>query len=226
MARITAQEAGGQNIVAFLDMLAWSEGTDNGSQPTKQNGYDVMVGGALFTDLSKHPAKLVRLNPKLASTAAGRYQFLSRTGQPAEVARPAQLWAAEPGQGVHRADPRPQGAGRREGRPVRPSGGPVFEGMGQPAGRRLRPARAEPGEAARGLSEGQRQSGRERMSMEAQPSQDGRARISLGPVEKWIVDSFASFMIAGGYWLISSMQAVLQGPWPWPRMAAGPTPPG
>ena len=62
--------------------------------------------------------------------------------------------------------------------------------------------------------------------MEAQPSQDGRARISLGPVEKWIVDSFASFMIAGGYWLISSMQAVLQGPWPWPRMAAGPTPPG
>ncbi|HHA2725635.1 glycoside hydrolase family 24 protein [Stenotrophomonas maltophilia] len=79
MARITAQEAGGQNVVAFLDMLAWSEGTDNGRQPTKQNGYDVLVGGGLFTDLSKHPAKLVRLNPKLASTAAGRYQFLSRT---------------------------------------------------------------------------------------------------------------------------------------------------
>ena len=79
MARITTQEAGGQNVVAFLDMLAWSEGTDNGRQPTKHNGYDVLVGGGLFTDLSKHPAKLVRLNAKLASTAAGRYQFLSRT---------------------------------------------------------------------------------------------------------------------------------------------------
>lgn len=47
------------------------------------------------------------------------------------------------------------------------------------------------------------------MSMEAQPSQDGRTRISLGPVEKWIVGAFAGFMVAGGYWLISSMQAVL-----------------
>ncbi|HEL4829000.1 TPA: hypothetical protein UOC34_000166 [Stenotrophomonas maltophilia] len=47
------------------------------------------------------------------------------------------------------------------------------------------------------------------MSMEAQPSQDGRTRISLGPVEKWIVGAFASLVFAGGYWLISSMQAVL-----------------
>lgn len=47
------------------------------------------------------------------------------------------------------------------------------------------------------------------MTMEAQSSQDGRTRISLGPVEKWIVGAFASFTIAGGYWLISSMQAVL-----------------
>lgn len=79
MAHVTAQEAGGQNVVAFLDMLAWSEGTDNGRQPTKDHGYDVLVGGGLFTDLSKHLAKLVRLNPKLASTVAGRYQFRSRT---------------------------------------------------------------------------------------------------------------------------------------------------
>ena len=79
MAKITAAEAGGQNVVAFLDMLAWSEGTDNGRQRTNDHGYDVLVGGGLFTDLSKHPAKLVRLSPKLSSTAAGRYQFLSRT---------------------------------------------------------------------------------------------------------------------------------------------------
>ena len=35
---------------AFLDMLAWSEGTDNGRQKTRNHGYDVIVGGELFTD--------------------------------------------------------------------------------------------------------------------------------------------------------------------------------
>ena len=30
---------------AFLDMIAYSEGTDNGRQPTKDRGYDVIVGG-------------------------------------------------------------------------------------------------------------------------------------------------------------------------------------
>ena len=32
---------------AFLDMLAWSEGTDNGRQKTRNHGYDVIVGGAI-----------------------------------------------------------------------------------------------------------------------------------------------------------------------------------
>ena len=58
---------------AFLDMLAWSEG-----QKTRNHGYDVIVGGELFTDYSDHPRKLVTLNPKLKSTGAGRYQLLSR----------------------------------------------------------------------------------------------------------------------------------------------------
>ena len=49
---------------AFLDMLAWSEGTDNGRQKTRNQGYDVIVGGELFTDYSDHPRKLVTLNPK------------------------------------------------------------------------------------------------------------------------------------------------------------------
>ena len=65
---------------AFLDMLAWSEGTDNGRQKTRNHGYDVIVGGELFTDYSDHPRKLVTLNPKLKSTGAGRYQLLSRCG--------------------------------------------------------------------------------------------------------------------------------------------------
>ena len=55
---------------AFLDMLAWSEGTDNGRQKTRNHGYDVIVGGRLFTDYSDHPRKLVTLNPKLKSTDA------------------------------------------------------------------------------------------------------------------------------------------------------------
>ena len=46
-------------------MLAWSEGTDNGRQKTRNHGYDVIVGGELFTDYSDHPRKLVTLNPKL-----------------------------------------------------------------------------------------------------------------------------------------------------------------
>lgn len=79
MAVITPERAGGQNVVAFLDMIAWSEGTDNGRQPTKNSGYDVIVGGSLFSDYSDHPRKLIAL-PKLGikSTAAGRYQLLSR----------------------------------------------------------------------------------------------------------------------------------------------------
>ena len=53
-------------------------GTDNGRQKTRNHGYDVIVGGELFTDYSDHPRKLVTLNPKLKSTGAGRYQLLSR----------------------------------------------------------------------------------------------------------------------------------------------------
>ena len=54
---------------AFLDMLAWSEGTDNGRQKTRNHGYDVIVGGELFTDYPTF-ANLLTLNPKLKSTGA------------------------------------------------------------------------------------------------------------------------------------------------------------
>ena len=46
--------------VKVLDMLAWSEGTDNGRQKTRNHGYDVIVGGELFTDYSDHPKILSR----------------------------------------------------------------------------------------------------------------------------------------------------------------------
>ena len=79
MARISAAHAGGTNALAFLDMLAWAEGTDNGRQPTMDSGYDVLVGGGLFRNYIDHPRQLIRL-PKLgiSSTAAGRYQLLAR----------------------------------------------------------------------------------------------------------------------------------------------------
>ena len=48
---------------AFLDMLAVG-GTDNGRQKTRNHGYDVIVGGELFTDYSDHPRKLVTAKPK------------------------------------------------------------------------------------------------------------------------------------------------------------------
>lgn len=78
MARISAADAGGINVLAFLDMLAWSEGTSTIN--ASDDGYNVIVGGGLFTDYSKHPRKLVAL-PRygIKSTAAGRYQFLAGT---------------------------------------------------------------------------------------------------------------------------------------------------
>jgi len=79
MARISAEEAGGRNVLAFLDMLAVSEGTDDGRQPTNDDGYDVIVGGELMSSYADHPRRLVAL-PRLgvSSTAAGRYQLLAR----------------------------------------------------------------------------------------------------------------------------------------------------
>lgn len=58
-------------------MIAWSEGTScvKGSD----NGYNVLCGGSLFQGYVDHPRKAINL-PKLGikSTAAGRYQLLSR----------------------------------------------------------------------------------------------------------------------------------------------------
>lgn len=65
------------NLKAFLDMLAWSEGTS--TIKASDNGYNVLVGGALFIGYLDHPRKLISI-PRLGikSTAAGRYQLLAR----------------------------------------------------------------------------------------------------------------------------------------------------
>ena len=76
---------------AFLDMLAWSEGTDNGRQKTRNHGYDVIVGGELFTDYLITPRKLVTLNPKLKSTAPDATSFFPLVGCLPQAAWPERL---------------------------------------------------------------------------------------------------------------------------------------
>ena len=82
---------------AFLDMLAWSEGTDNGRQKTGNHGYDVIVGGELFTDYSDHPCKLVTLNPKLKSTGRTLTSFFPVGGCLPQAAWPERLLSEKSG---------------------------------------------------------------------------------------------------------------------------------
>lgn len=70
------------NVRAFLDTIAWAEGTDRPEiQRSNMRGYDVQVGGALVLDLTKHPGTVVRVQHGkmvIHSSACGRYQFLHR----------------------------------------------------------------------------------------------------------------------------------------------------
>jgi muramidase (phage lysozyme) len=63
------------NLQAFLDMISYSEGTVKYGD---KDGYNVIVGGSLFDSYDDHPRKLVHINNRLSSTAAGRYQLLER----------------------------------------------------------------------------------------------------------------------------------------------------
>jgi len=64
------------NREAFCALLAWSEGTS--TIPGSDRGYDVLVGGTLFTTgYADHPRVKINLGHGLNSTAAGRYQILA-----------------------------------------------------------------------------------------------------------------------------------------------------
>lgn len=78
MPSIDATTAGGPNVCAFLDMIAYSEIGEK-LMAVSEDGYNVIVGGSLFESYADHPRKLVDL-PRLGvkSTAAGRYQLLAR----------------------------------------------------------------------------------------------------------------------------------------------------
>jgi muramidase (phage lysozyme) len=70
------------NVSAFLDMIAFSE-IGPALLAASDNGYNVIVGSTaahpiLFDSYVDHPRRLVDLGRGLQSTAAGRYQLLSR----------------------------------------------------------------------------------------------------------------------------------------------------
>ena len=76
---------------AFLDMLAWSEGTDNGRQKPGNHGYDVIVGGELFTDYLITP-NLSLPNPKLKlHEAPDATSFFPLVGRLPQAAWPERL---------------------------------------------------------------------------------------------------------------------------------------
>ncbi len=60
------------NRRAFLDMIAWAEGTAG------DDGYRMLFGGRLFDSFADHPRVYVPFR-NTSSSAAGRYQILART---------------------------------------------------------------------------------------------------------------------------------------------------
>ena len=50
---------------AFLDMLAWSEGTDNGRQKTRNHGYDVIAEAESYLLITPITLASIALNPAL-----------------------------------------------------------------------------------------------------------------------------------------------------------------
>lgn len=79
--------SGGANAVgrfqkALHDMIAFAEGTRGYSR----DGYDVMYSYKLFSSCTNHPNQCLKFG-RTCSTAAGRYQFLTRTWNGAKSAR-------------------------------------------------------------------------------------------------------------------------------------------
>jgi lysozyme len=72
-----SQDQAAQNLRAFLDMIAYAEGTSG------PDGYRTMFGHRLFTSFADHPRQYFDFTDgagrQLKTSAAGRYQFLART---------------------------------------------------------------------------------------------------------------------------------------------------
>lgn len=87
MPRISSADAGGRNVCALLDCIAYAEiGTAMLENPLTDDGYRVLVGSTsnkvwLFTPYDDHPFPsdrwAIEYSNGLHSTAAGRYQILN-----------------------------------------------------------------------------------------------------------------------------------------------------
>lgn len=79
MPRLTKSQAGSANMLRFVDLIAFSEGTS--TIKASDDGYNVLYGGRLFMGYGDHPRQKLTfpINGKpVTSTAAGRYQLLER----------------------------------------------------------------------------------------------------------------------------------------------------
>jgi muramidase (phage lysozyme) len=65
-------------VMAMLDAIARTEGTDRSTGDGQRTGYDIIFTFDRFTDFADHPRR-IRCSGSLCSDAAGRYQFLSTT---------------------------------------------------------------------------------------------------------------------------------------------------
>lgn len=71
----TSNAIANPRMKAFLDTIAWAEGTFN----RPNSGYQTLFGGGQFFDMSKHPNQCIAMRDGRCSTAAGRYQILNKT---------------------------------------------------------------------------------------------------------------------------------------------------
>ncbi|WP_447742140.1 hypothetical protein [Pseudomonas laurentiana] len=79
MARLTEAQSGGANVLRFLDLIAFSEGTSI-VKPC-DDGYNVLYGGGLFQGYADHPRCKLTFpiyGTPVTSTAVGRYRLLAR----------------------------------------------------------------------------------------------------------------------------------------------------
>jgi muramidase (phage lysozyme) len=68
------------NVVKFLMLITWTEGTDREKTP-----YNELFGFSNFTGYDKHPGIVIK-TPNYSSSAAGRYQILSATAKMLKMA--------------------------------------------------------------------------------------------------------------------------------------------
>ena len=78
-------------------MLAWSEGIDNGRQKTRNHGYDVIVGGELFSLITWITLVNPTPNPNSNQQAPDATSFFPLVGCLPQAAWPERLLSEKSG---------------------------------------------------------------------------------------------------------------------------------